>query len=82
MVQPSMTGIGVQGNEKSLGGMATAGFKEKVRPEQGLDTDSGWIEMRREKGGVRGGNGGDQPDGLAGDLRISVDTYAALGAQR
>lgn len=82
MVQPSMTAIGVQGNEEYLGGMASTDFEEEVGPEQGLDTESGWIEMRRKKGRVRGGAGGDQPDGLAGDLRISVDTYAASGAQR
>lgn len=43
--------------------------------EQGLDIDSGWIEIRREKGEMRGGEGGDQSDGLAGDLGIGTSGY-------
>lgn len=55
--------------------MVSRGFKEEVAMEQGLDVDSGWIEIRREKGRVRGREGGDQPDGLAGDLGIFTSGY-------
>lgn len=54
MVRPGVTAGGLRRNGKSLGqeweiswaGMASRGFVEEVGTEQGLDANSGWMEMR------------------------------------
>lgn len=58
--------------------MVSRGFKEAVGVEQGLHVDSGWTEIRREKGRVRGREGRDQPDGPAGDLGIFTSRYISI----